>query len=478
MNNKNRLMLLVWAVLTALFAGPALHAQVGEDFSLTTRCDVGLLYQISYQPNWGDSHAVVVEVIPGGAAARAGIRVGDILLKIDGKDTYDLSEDAITGALLNPLKSSVTLEIARLGKPTQTVTLNKKCRPVEELDEGLMASAFSMYSLEDVSDRRFAMPFIHTLPTTRDFLSYSTFIIPQEQRRSPMARAIAKELERKGLTEVQTGGDLMVNIQGGVKPNSSYREGSDANLDPAFRNYRYDYSTERFEAFPFLSISAPAFSGKKRLVLDIELYDLKDNTKVWSVTARELLNQDYTPEQYVAAFAPLLMANFPFMRYIMNPSFVRHQNSYRYTGISYDADDLQIIRAVAPNSPAAKAGLHEGDRIKSINGLPLDSSVGKMTASYKDFIKASWDFRDENTRFPNDKGLQQCQYWRVDKYLQVAELLQQPKYQAAFSYLFSHRTYVHSPVIKELVFEIERNGEPLSALVTPELVTLNYTELR
>lgn len=473
---NHRPWLLVWLLLAAALGYSSLFAQ--ENTSLTTRCDIGLLYQISYQTNWGDSHAVVVEVLPGSPAAKAGIKVGDVLLKIDGSDTQKMEEEAITAALLNPLSSTVTLEIARLGHPSMTIKLTKECQSVESLDEGLMASAFGMYSLEDVSDRRFTMPFIHTLPTTRDFMAYTTFTIPQEQRNTTVARVIARELQKKGLKEVNTGASLMVSIRGGVEQNTAYREGSDANLDPSFRNYRYDYSTERFEDFPFLSINAPAFSGKQKMVLDIELLDLKDNTKVWSVTARELVNEDFSVERYVKAFGPLLFANFPFMRYVMNPTFVRHQNSYRYTGVSYDAKDLQIIRAIAPNSPAAKAGLREGDRIKTINGLPLKSSVSEMTKSYTDFIKASMDFRNPETRFPNDNGFQQCMYWQVDKYLQVADMIQQPKYNAAFAYLFSHRTYVHSPIIKEIVFEIERNGEPLSLLVTPELVTLNYTELK
>ncbi len=479
MNTQRRLLLLASVVLATLLVGSESHAQKKTNFSAgMPHCDVGLLYQISYQPNWGDSHAVVVEVIPGSMASRAGVRVGDILLTINGKETREMSEEAITNALLDPSAKSVTLEVARLGNESLPIKLTHECTPVDELDERLMASAFAMYSLEDVVDRRFTMPLIHTLPTMRDFMAYKTFTVLPDQRHTHLGRTIAKELRAKGLVEVNTGGDLMLNIRGEVTPNPSYREGSEANLDPNFRNYRYDYRTEWFEAFPFLSINAPAFSGKKRLRLEIELYDQKDNTLVWSVTARELLNTDYSPENYVDAFAPLLLANFPFMRYVMNPTFVRHQNTYRYTGISYDANDLQLIRAVAPNSPAAKAGLQEGDRIKSINGMPLDSDAEKMTKAYKDFIKASWRLRNPDTTFPNDRGLQQCRYWSVDKYLQVAELLQQPKYCAAFSYLFSHRTYINSPIIKEIVFEIERNGEPLSALVTPKLVTLNYTELK
>ena len=46
----------------------------------SSRCEVGLLYQISYQANWGDSYAIVVEVVPDQPAAKAGIKPGDCLL--------------------------------------------------------------------------------------------------------------------------------------------------------------------------------------------------------------------------------------------------------------------------------------------------------------------------------------------------------------------------------------------------------------
>lgn len=102
------------------------------------------------------------------------------------------------------------------------------------------------------------------------------------------------------------------------------------------------------------------------------------------------LNQSYSTQEYARAFIPLMLCQFP-QDAVRNESiFVLHQNTYRYTGIYYDADDLQLAW-VDEGSPAAKAGIQPGDRVLAVNGLPLDKSVEKLTGShYKSFIAETW----------------------------------------------------------------------------------------
>ena len=50
--------------MTALCLLSALSVMAQKVGVQSSRCEVGLLYQISYQANWGDSYAVVVEVVP------------------------------------------------------------------------------------------------------------------------------------------------------------------------------------------------------------------------------------------------------------------------------------------------------------------------------------------------------------------------------------------------------------------------------
>lgn len=479
----------MWLLCMALVVGASLSygQKVGES---GIRCDVGLLYQISYQESWGDSHAVVVEVIPGSPADRAGIRPGDVILQIEGRDTQKLSEESITAMILDPSHDQVSLKMRRPGTPSWDVALRKECLPSGILTEELLAQAFSMYSLEDVTTRRFTMPFIYTLPTKRDFIKYSTFsFADKEIGTKPGARALAKELVGKGLRELPTGGQLSIVYKPAIESNPNFRPGSEANLDPGFKNYLVTRKDGRYEVdhYPFLSINTPNFSGKYRMTVDIELIDSEDNTKVWSVTARELLNKEYDPDRYVANFCYLMLANYPFVRYVMNPTFDLHRDQYLLTGVGYDMNDLQVIRHITPGSPAETAGLRVGDRIKSINGRALVSSVDKMSSVYKTFLRKTWKYRAKSTVYPDDNGFRQCMYWDPQSYDVVASELDKEAYLGAFSYLFAHNPYIVSAGAKaaasdngvtKVIFEVIRDGASQVIMVEPRLINKDYIELK
>lgn len=486
MNTQYRYTLLL---LLALAASTFTSLAQKADRS-SSRCDVGLLYQISYQESWGDSHAVVVEVIPHSPAAQAGIRPGDVILEVEGRDTQKLSEEVITGLILDPTKDSVRLTMRRVGTPSAEVTISKTCIPSSVLTEDLLAEAFGMYSLEDVTSRRFTMPFIYTLPTQRDFMKYSSFsFADNETRVKPGARAIAEQLKLKGLKEMTQGGQLKVVYTASLEENPNYRPGSEANLDPGFKNYLASYRDGEYhiDHYPFLSINTPSFSGKYRMTTEIQLIDSEDNTKVWSVTARELLNGQYDPDRYVTNFSYLMFANYPFVRYVMNPTYVLHRDQYLYTGVGYSMDNLRVISYIAPNSPAASAGLRVGDVVKSINGRPLDSSVDKMSSVYKNFLQKTWKYRAKSTVYPDDNGFRQCMYWDPMNYAEIASEFDKPAYLAAFSYLFAHNPYIISTGDKmaasgtqqaSVIFEVERDGSTQPVMVTPKLMNFDYVELK
>lgn len=439
-----------------------------------SHCEVGLLYQISYQPNWGDSHAIVVEVVPGSPAEKAGVRVGDVLKTINGQSTQKMSEEQINRALLNSSEGQVDLELANFGDAVRKVTLRKECYPVGALSEADLAQAFSMYSLEDVTARRFNMPFAYTVPEQRDFIQYKSFSFVNNTRVGEEAEQIKQTLQKKGLNYVEKGGDLLVSVRHSLEANPEYREGSSTGREENFRNYRMNTYTGEIQDFPFLSLNAPAFFGAYRLTLEVEIFDGKDNVKLWSGRATERINASYSTANYAKAFGPLLMANFPYLQYIMNPIYLIHRESYRYLGIHYDSNDLQLVVWVDKGSPADKVGVRPGDRITSINGLPLDSSVEKMSKAYKEFLNDTWDLRDESTIYPNSDGFKQNMYWDVSKYLKVAEKIQDSKYLSAFAYLFSHRTYINSPIIKDIVLEMSDGS---AILVTPQLRNRDYITL-
>lgn len=470
----NRIRKILLTALMGLIGWSASAQKMGEPI---TRCEVGFLYQISYQPNWGDSRAVVAEVFPGSPADEAGLRMGDIIETVDGLSTMEISEEKMTSMLLDPNKGTVELTISNFGYKSKPITIKKRCIPIDALSEAVLARSFNMYSLEDVTDRRFTMPFSYNTPAEVDFIKYKSFSFANGKRLTPEERAVQTELQRKGLVFKEQGGDLLVSIHSKLDANPSYRVGAESDVEQGMKNYRLNIEKGEIEQYPFLSINAPSFTGSHRLTIEVDIFDASNNTKIWSGIAREKLNGEYSSERYMRNFAPLLMSNFPFVRYVMNPSFVLHKNTYRSIGIYLDANDLQRVLWVDKNSPADKAGILAGDRILTINGIPLEKTVKAATDYYFNFIEKSFDLRDESTRFPSNDGFQNNRYWRLDKYPQISAIIQNPAYRSVFSYLFSHRSYVHSPIIEDIILEVQRGDSTEPVLMKPLMVEHDYVEL-
>ena len=464
-------------IVTALCLVASLSLMAQKVGVQSSRCEVGLLYQISYQTNWGDSRAVVVEVIPDQPAAKAGLKAGDIIEAINGRSTQEMSEEEINRILLDPSMGSVELEVTNFGYRNKRMTIQKQCVPAQAVSEAMLARAFNMYSVEDVTTRRFTMPYGYRAPEQIDFAQYRTFSFASGRKPTILERSIYQELLEKGLKYQVKGGDLVVAIQADLTANPNYREGAESDIERGLKNYRFNAKTGDIQQYPFQSINAPSFIGSHLLTVAIQISDAKKQKMIWSVQAKERLNSPYSLETYADNFAPLLLSNFPFLRYISNPTFVLHKNSYRSIGVFFDANDLQRILWVEKGSPADRAGLMPGDRILTINGLPLESTVKAMTDGYHAFLRKSLFFRDEESRFPSSDGFDGNKFWRLDKYKEVAELMQEPKYKGAFTYLFSHRPYVHDPIIEDIVVEIQRGGEVIPIAMKPVLKKEDYIEL-
>lgn len=471
MNAIKRIML---TAMLGLISVGAFAQKLGE---VGTRCGVGFLYLISYQPNWSDSKAIVAEVMPGTPADKAGIKVGDILETVNGFKTQELSEEELTALLLNPTEGTVHLTISNFGYKDKPIEIRKNCVSVDAISEEVMARSFNLYSLEDVTERRFTMPFTYNLPAEVDFIKYTSFSMNTAKRLTAEEQSVKAALSRKGLKYMEKGGDLLVTVRSKVEENPNYRAGAESDVEVGMKNYRFNIEKHDMEVYPFLSINAPSFVGTHRLLVEVDIFDSATNTKIWSATARERLNKEYSTGRYMENFAGFMMSNFPFVRYLMNPTFVMHKNTYRSIGLYFDANDLQRILWVEKNSPAEKAGIQAGDRIITINGLPLDKSAKVMTDSYFSFVKRSMKLRDEETRYPSKDGVKNNQYWRMDKYNEVAKVMQEAKYKSAFSYLFSHRSYVHTPVIEDIVVEVKRGESTEAIRIKPELRKYDYMEL-
>jgi carboxyl-terminal processing protease len=67
--------------------------------------------------------------LPESPAAKAGLKQGDVLLAIDGKDTSDLGDGAINHLLGGKTGTSVTLSVASAGGAPRQVTITRDAPP-------------------------------------------------------------------------------------------------------------------------------------------------------------------------------------------------------------------------------------------------------------------------------------------------------------------------------------------------------------
>ena len=201
-----------------------------------------------------------------------------------------------------------------------------------------------------------------------------------------------------------------------------------------------------------------------------ELINARNNLQIfWQCESNDFLSTPLELAEYVRYNVPLMMMEFPFIRYRENPTFRLRSQRYFYTGLYYQANDLSLVAAVDPDSPAAKARLKAGDRIISINGIPALSGSEEYSSAYKEFIKKSMKYRTEEDIFTDANGLAGCRYWSPKNYEKIARMMAQPKYKPAFAYLFFFRSYVNDQQITSCVFQVQRDGMPESILVQPVL---------
>ena len=77
---------------------------------------------------------------------------------------------------------------------------------------------------------------------------------------------------------------------------------------------------------------------------------------LWECEANELLEDSYKLEEYARVHVPLMLMQYPYVKYGRNVLYKVNQKTYNYTGISYDIDRLELITDVDRNSPAYAAG--------------------------------------------------------------------------------------------------------------------------
>ena len=439
-------------------------------------CRLGFTYDISQSKNWGNKKPVITGIIPYSSAELAGIKQGDIIETIDGVTTTEVSPQEIT-ELFNPAgKNEVILTISNLAVPTKQVMVKKDCKKVNSIMEDQLASAFSMYSLETTGERTFTCPFKTVV--TPDSVSFGTFktfavaAIDENNRKleTVINECIEKELTKKGLVLDIAQPDILIQTFYFFDKNPNFK-GTNVILVEKDPTYRYNFTQSKMDSFPFLGNSAAEAEAEYLLQFGFRMIDqaFVPGRIIWECEANELLEDSYRLEEYARIHAPLMLMQYPYVKYGRNVQFNVSQKTYNYTGISYDIDRLELITDVDRNSPAYASGLRPRDVIEKINDNKMNYSAEEFTAGYKNFISKTMKYRDPKTRFTDANGFKRCMFWDTFKYSQVADALQSSGNAGAFSYLFYYAPYVNPAGNNACAFEIKRGKNKMEYIVRPTI---------
>lgn len=441
--------------------------------------DVGILFEISNNPNWGYGEPVISYVQPYSPAYNAGIKRGDIIMEVNGSATYLRDLPTISSWLSDGNNEDIILTVRNINTYFKEFPLDGNIKRTNSLSESDLASMFSFYSIENTNDRAFTLPLKVDPNQNVDFSDYHTFDFIDEGSSVPDVDAyinheVEKALTSRGLVRDQNNPDMLVQTYYSYQPNIKY------NVSPRAKNqktWRYDSDSKEMIQLPFLSGDDPNSETKGSYILElgIRFFDKKepsdDNkmTQIWDCKSTEYLTAEYDLSEYARIHAPLMALQYPYSMPKSTAKYIVSNKKFNYTGMNFDAKDMKTLTSVDKNSPAHKAGIRKGDVVEKINNTSFDYTKSEINNAYNRFIIASMKLRNPKTRFIDANGFPDCMYWSTNRYPEVADLFKkEPIYMPCFSYLYSFQKYVSPKPIKTVNVEVKSDGHKKKVQILPE----------
>ena len=443
-------------------------------------CDFGITFEISNNSSWGYGEPVVLSVEPFSPAAKAGVKVDDIIMEVNGAATYLRNYPTIASWLFDATSSDIKLTIRNVDTYFKEYEIQRDCKSVNALSEFHLADAYAFYSLEDTNDRAFSLPVKVDPNTNVDFADYRTFDFLKEDSSVPdvdyyINSQIEKALIERGLVRSTQDPDIIVQTYYTFQPNLKYN--ASVNSKNSY-SWRYDSETQEMVKLPILSADDVNAESKGQYILELGIrffdkkYINKDKmTQIWDCRSREFLTEDYDIQEYARIHASLLMMQYPYSTAKTTAKYLVSKKGFNYTGLNFDSKDIASITDVDAGSPAALAGIRPGDRIVKIGKIKFDYSSDDLEKAYRRFIVESMPLRNPKTRFIDANGFPDCMYWSINRYPEVAELFKKEAiYAPCFSYLYAFNKYVSGPnPPKVLDIEVKSQGQKKLVKVTPQV---------
>ncbi|NDV77368.1 PDZ domain-containing protein [Dysgonomonas sp. 511] len=437
-------------ILLLSFSATAIKSQ-GYD----KNCYFGFSFEVSQNKNWGFGELIITDVTPNSPAEKAGVKVNDIIMEINGKATYLRDNQTIANWLFDDMYApTAKFTIRNMNTYFKEYTLNRECIAIGSISERDLSRIFSFYSLEDTNERNFYLPLAIEPDKDVEFTDYHSFdfYLAKGEEVPPIDAKITALLEQellaKGLVRDTTDPDMLVQVYYSYVPNPRFT----ALVNPSYSSstWRYDSDKKRMVELPIFGQNEPNTETAAQFIVEygFSIYDRKyiDTTKltqIWDCNITDYLASRYPLDRYVEFHTPLMLKQFPYSNSKIGAEYKVEFNRYNYTGIYYDTENLTTIKDIDAGSPAFEAGLRPGYVIKKIGGKKLDYTKDQLSNGYKHFIAETMSMRDKSTQFANAEGFTECMLWNPAYYSDIAKNFQKSNYFTIFSYLYNFRNYVN-----------------------------------
>lgn len=430
----------------------------------------GFSYERSAEVAWGLGHPVLTSVDPYSPASRAGFRVGDVLLRVEGQGTELMSDQALE-QLLSAAGEGVQVELQRLGEQAPFSCL--LVAPEQEasmrafLSEDDLARGFAYLSLRDMVELEITYPFHYKVVNEPWLAGRKTFSLAVAEM---SLRGEAEEiflllkqlLEQKGLRYVSQGGDLRLDFAYSLEPTGQRA------VKPYYC-YLPSLEDRALERLPLLPIGVGVEEAAYKLNLEVSLYEADRNRELWGVQAAELLSEAMQMADYARVALPVMLYGFPYCPMRDYPHYKYSLASYSWTGLLLDPENWGQVRDVVHGSPAYEAGLRAGDQLLEINGMPLLGGDPKaLTGSYISFLSQAEPLREPEQYALMAAPFRGARFWKEGVASELWGLLSRADTPIPFVYLFSHSSSWATPKARGAIScKVLRDGEQYRVSITP-----------
>jgi hypothetical protein len=428
-------------------------------------CYYGITFENSKNQNWGYGELVITGVEPDSPAEKSGIKIGDIIMEINGQATYLRDNQTIAKWLFdNKYDPEVKFTIRNMNTYFKEYPLVRKCIAVNSVSEKQLSEIYSFYSLENTNRQTFTLPLHVEINEEVDFTDYHTYNFYDADKNVPaidgqITALLEKELQVKGLVRDTSDPDIIVQAYYSYSPNNKYTGLNNPNYRPV--SLRYDCSKKQLVSLPVFDYKDPNIESAAQYIVEygFSFYDRKyiDSTRltqIWDCNIKDYLSAQYALSDYVKFHTPLMLKQFPYSNNKTEAQYIVEVNKYNYTGLYFDANDLGLIKDIDMNSPAYLVGIRPGYIIQKINNKPFERNKDSLSAGYKRFIDNTIIFRDQSTRFTNGEGYPDCMLWSPGYYPDIVKEFNKPDYLTQFSYLYNFEKYINGKSDNKINIEV------------------------